>query len=85
MVANFCLKTGIWGFAGYEDVRWVLDFGGISAAIVIDYNSTLVFQHIRIQGAAIPSANGLPLDAFAGYVPQVVTGSTLVAYPGATV
>jgi hypothetical protein len=66
-------------------VKCVLDFGGISSAIVVDYNSTLVFQDLRIQGTANPSPNGLPLDTPAGYVPQAATGSTLVAYPGATV
>jgi hypothetical protein len=66
-------------------VKCVLDFGGISSAIVVDYNSTLVFQDLRIQGTANLSPNGLPLDSPAGYVPQAVTGSTLVAYPGATV
>lgn len=69
--------------AGDPSERVRLNFSGLSAAVVVDFNTSLAFEHVVSEGAAsdAPSrVDGIPL-----FVPWLITRGSIIVYPGATV
>eukprot|EP00884_Botryococcus_braunii_P009548 jgi/Botrbrau1/18595/Bobra.0367s0037.1 len=63
--------------------RLRLDFSGLQAAIVVDFNASLALEDVLSEGAA-SDANSR-VDGIPVFVPWLVTRGTIVVYPGATV